>query len=293
MLSHLQASSAYNIVEIYARGAALNRNAVSIRTVTTDGTVLSSVEVLGAGPARVEVYPSLMVSGGINVGSATGAGTGQVRASGEIYARGDNRGLAARVYEPHGTPTDHFRSGSIPSGFFWTGTTPTSIDYSFLGDYLRVRPADNSECSLVKSLSGTSVIGKRIRARVIPTYYAYGGLVIYYVVGGTFYYVKYYLAQNSYTQVDRVVSYYLPGRSGTITQAVGRGDQAYVMELYHDSETNSTYFYLRNEVGDAFVPQSTGTVISSFDSARIGLYFRDPEPGGYGMVNIDWFWTDA
>lgn len=77
---------------------------------------------------------------GLNVGTATGASVGQIRASADIYPKQDAVGVFTRLVDRVGAYTDHFRSGAIPSGFSWQGSpfdgVPTTLAYNYSLDYL-------------------------------------------------------------------------------------------------------------------------------------------------------------
>jgi len=74
-------------------------------------------------------------------------------------------------------PTNHFRSGSIPSGYSWAGSpfaTPGTISYNFRGDWLRTFHAGTASGFLQKSVS--SYIGSTLRCRIDVDNAVNGGL---------------------------------------------------------------------------------------------------------------------
>jgi hypothetical protein len=114
-------------------------------------------------------------SGGLDVGTpATSADAdglavkGDVKSEGDMFPSGMKEGIGARFVDVRGTVSDHFRAGSMPSGFSWTTTgssangetfsTPASIDWDYEGDALRIQHNVTGACAafLQRSSGGTS-----------------------------------------------------------------------------------------------------------------------------------------
>jgi len=58
----------------------------------------------------------------------------------DVFPDGNAYGLADQFIKIGVTPTDHFRSGSIPTGYAWAGApfaTPTTVQYNFNSEYFR------------------------------------------------------------------------------------------------------------------------------------------------------------
>jgi hypothetical protein len=237
----------------------------------------------------------LTVSGGINVGSATGAGTGHVRMSGEIYARGDNRGLAARVYEPYTAAiTDHFRSGSIPSGYSWTtladhGGTPPSVNYGVADDYMGVSGAGSTSYLLGKygPTSLEACQDKYFAVRVLPGDVA-AGVTILYNCSGTWRYVTCKVGRAS----DYTITYQLQHNLGGSVVSVTTNyfwdtTQPVIIRLYHHTD-NYVYSYVVNEAGWTQNLARTSVTVPTISQSFWGMGFY----GSGTWAFVDWFWTD-
>jgi hypothetical protein len=57
----------------------------------------------------------------LNVGTATGTATGQVRASGDVLALNDPAGLFTRFVNVYNVPTDHFAAATLDPAWAWAG----------------------------------------------------------------------------------------------------------------------------------------------------------------------------
>ena len=236
----------------------------------------------------------LTVSGGINVGSATGAGTGQVKASGEIYARGDDRGLAARVYEPYGTPTDHFRSGYIPSGYSWTtlmghGGTPPYVDYDVANDYMVVEGAANTSYLLGKygPTSLSACHDKHFVVRVLPGDVA-AGVTILYNCSGTWRYVTCRVFRASDYTVTYHFRHNLGGSDVLITTNYFWDTTQPVVIMLRHYINNYVYSYVVNEVGSRQNLAQTSVAVPTISNSFWGMGFHGS--GTYACV--DWFLTN-
>jgi len=236
----------------------------------------------------------LTVSGGINVGSASGAGTGQVRASSEIYAIGDNRGLMTRLVDVLGTPTDHFRSGGIPSGYSWTtlaghGGTPPYVNYGIANDYMGVQGAAGTSYLLGRygpaSLSACQ--DKCFAVRVLPAEVA-AGVTILYNCSGTWRYV----ICRVYRAGDYTVTYQFRhnlGGSDVLTQTNYFWDtsQPVIIQLYHYTN-NYVYSYVITETGYWQNLAWTSVTVPAVSQSFWGMGFY-----GIGQYTyVDWFLTN-
>jgi hypothetical protein len=114
-------------------------------------------------------------SGGVDVGSpAASAGAddlavgGDVTSDGDMFPSGMKEGIVARFVDVLGPVSDHFRSGSMPSGFSWATTgssangetfsTPAVVDWDSEGDVLLINHnvTGASAAFLQRSSGGTS-----------------------------------------------------------------------------------------------------------------------------------------
>ena len=236
----------------------------------------------------------ITASGGINVGSTAGAGIGQVKASGDIYAKGDNHGLAARVYEPFVTPTDHFRSGSIPSGYSWTtlighGGTPPYVNYSASGDYMAVGGNANTSYLLGRygptSLSACQ--GKYFAVRVLPAEVA-AGVTILYNCSGTWRYVT----CKVYRASDYTVTYQLQHNLGGSDVPISINHfwdttQPVIIMLCHYID-NYIDSYVVTEAGMWQNLPRTSISVPTISQSFWGMGFY----GTWTWACVDWFWTN-
>jgi hypothetical protein len=235
-----------------------------------------------------------LIFGDVYVYPISGVATGRVEASGEIYAKGDNRGLAARVYEPYGTPTNHFRSGSIPSGYSWTtltghGGTPPYVNYGVTNDYMAVSGNANTSHLLGKygptSLSACQ--GKYFVVRVLPGEVS-AGVTILYNCSGTWRYVT----CKVYRASDYTVTYHLQHNLGgsdvpTATNYFWDTTQPVIIRLLHHTD-NYVYSYVVNEAGWTQNLARTSVAVPTISQSFWGMGFYGS--GQYAFV--DWFLTN-
>jgi len=215
-------------------------------------------------------------------------------AVGEIYARGDNRGLAARVYEPYGTPTDHFRSGYIPSGYSWTtlmdhGGTPPYVNYGVANDYMAVGGAANTNYLLGKygptSLSACQ--GKHFVVRVLPGDVS-AGVTILYNCSGTWRYVT----CKVYRASDYTIIYHLQHNLGGSDVPIATNyfwdtTQPVIIRLLHHTD-NYVYSYVVNEAGWTQNLARTSVAVPTILNSFWGMGFY----GSGQYAYVDWFLTN-
>jgi len=229
-----------------------------------------------------------LISGNVYVLPITGV------AVGEIYARGDNRGLAARVYEPYGTPTDHFRSGYIPSGYSWTtlmdhGGTPPYVNYGVANDYMAVGGAANTNYLLGKhgptSLSACQ--GKYFVVRVLPGDVS-AGVTILYNCSGTWRYVT----CKVYRASDYTITYHLQHNLGGSDVPIATNyfwdtTQPVIIRLLHHTD-NYVYSYVVNEAGWTQNLARTSVAVPTISNSFWGMGFY----GSGTYAYVDWFLTN-
>jgi hypothetical protein len=97
---------------------------------------------VGAVPTTGGTFTGAVAVERLNVGTATGAATGQVRASGDVLALNDSGGLFTRNVNMYQVPTDHFAGASLDPAWQWAGTpfggTPSAINLAAFPSLLRL-----------------------------------------------------------------------------------------------------------------------------------------------------------
>jgi len=193
-----------------------------------------------------------------------------IAGSGDVHPDADGRGLFARVVNRLGIQTydDHFRSGSIPTGYVWQGApfggTP-SVLYAFSGDYLKITFAASTRYFLSRAVTNVAANWQNksiwVRAR--------GG--IYVRVGARFddgtdnNYVEILMDGSAADGTQTLIFRYRAGGGGvtTVTSPIlVPVDGLYVMRLlmYYSAPNYAAYGYLIGEDG-------TPTNISGFYTA--------------------------
>ena len=277
-----------------ARGAADRIDVASGDSLNIVSGALQIAGTTAINSSRGGSLTGLTVSGGINVGSATGAGAGQVKASSEIYAIGDNRGLMTRFVDVLGTPTDHFRSGGIPSGYSWTtlagySGTPPYVEYRIAGDYMVVGGAVNGAYLLGRygpdSLSACRA--KHFVVRVLPGEVA-AGVTILYNCSGTWRYVSCRVFRTGDYIIYYCFQHNLGGSTVTITTSYfWDTTQPVVIRLWHYTD-DYVYSYVVNEAGYWQNLARTSVTVPTISQSFWGMGFY-----GIGQyAYVDWFLTN-
>lgn len=128
---------------------------------------LTAVNGVAATAMRSDAAPALDV--GINP-----TWTGVHHFSNDVYPAGDARGVMIRLSQFTTTVTDHFRTGTIPTGYAWQGSpfdgTPTLVlSYQVANDYMRaIANTSNGRVFLGKAIANSAAAwqAKGIAARV-------------------------------------------------------------------------------------------------------------------------------
>jgi hypothetical protein len=215
-----------------------------------------------------------------------------ITVTGEGYFVEDRAGLMARIANHHQWVTDHFRSGSIPSGYAWTSSfgqsgTPTSIlDYSYRGDYMRV--AGNSSTashSLVKRgpLDLAGCRGKTVLARMAAGS-TLASIIIWYLISGVWRYVTLEIERTSGYNINCKFVYDVGGSQVLTTFSnFGCYGDFFTLRLYHHTD-DRVYTYIYNESGLTQNMPST-PVLSAITDSYWGL-----RTYGTGQPAVfDWF----
>jgi hypothetical protein len=101
---------------------------------------------VGAVPTTGGTFTGAVAVERLNVGTATGAATGQVRASGDVLALNDTGGLFRRLVNHYNVPTDHFAATTLDPAWLWAGApfggTPSDINLAANPSLLRLVHSD-------------------------------------------------------------------------------------------------------------------------------------------------------
>lgn len=215
-----------------------------------------------------------------------------ITAAGDVYAYGDPLGLQRRFINRYGNAnvTDHFRSGSIPSGFTWqagTFATPSSIQYSFQGEYLAV--ADGTSLGFLAKTGVTTYLNKRILMRTIVSQNT--SLGMRFDDGTDNNYYQAYLVYSSSGQGTLKMQQRTGGGAVTTTSVVTVFlNELLTLMLYCVSGGigHTPYFYIVNETSD--VANLTSGTNVAWAVSRVGIVLNadSASKGGYGFC--DWFY---
>jgi len=214
----------------------------------------------------------------------------------ENYIKGDKAGTMNRLSDFGFTPTDHFRSGVIPTGFTWQGapfSTPT-VTYSLIGDYLQlVSNAANQRSFLSMPITNAAANwqNKAFYARVSGRYY--GQMGIRCDDGTDDNYVEFYLDSSAHNGMS-TLKYKTRAGGGapaeTASAIVIPDLQYLVLRLFSFYSGGNYYFYLY-VVGEEGI-QSTIAAAYLYtwapSAGRIGLVFNSTVAGTGVICTADW-----
>lgn len=233
-----------------------------------------------------------MTTPALNVGSASGATTGQVRSSADMFPDGALWGVMDRISDVGVTSMEHFRTTIAPAGYSWQGApfaTPGSV-VQYGSDYLGAYHAGASRGFFAKTVSylRSSDASFIVRARIVTEYWLDAGLR---VDDGT---------DNNYFET-RIVHLSGPTAFFRMVQRTGGGavtttdtaaaivlGDGVVLVLYLLALGGSTWsprLYINNEVG-AYSYINAGTNITTFDITRAGLVVDGTGRGMYDWMAV-------
>lgn len=219
--------------------------------------------------------------------------TGYVKAAGEIYPYGDLRGIASRFVNRWGNTniTDHFRSGSLPSGFAWQGApfaTPSSVQNSFQSEYFAA--ADGSNLGFLADTGITTYLNKKFLARINVSQNC--SLGIRFDDNSDNNYYQGYLTYASNGQGTFKTQQRTGGGAVTTTTAV----TVFLSEFFtvllscvSGGAGHTDWFYIVNEAGEV-AAIATGSNVS-WAVSRVGLVLNadSASKGGFGFC--DWIFS--
>jgi hypothetical protein len=213
----------------------------------------------------------------------------------ENYVKGDKAGVMNRLSDSWTSPTDHFRSGVIPTGFTWQGapfTTPTIV-YNYGGDYLQlVSNANNQRSFLSMPITNTAENwkNKNFLARVSGRYY--GGMGIRVDDGTDNNYVEFFLDASAISGMSTLKWSKRAGGGAVTTTATSYAipSEKYAtlsVFSYYSAPNYYFYFYTIGEDGGS---NSIAAYYYAFAPAagRIGLVFNTYVAGTGVICMADW-----
>lgn len=217
-----------------------------------------------------------------------------ITAAGDVFAYGDALGLQRRFINRYGNAniTDHFRSGSIPTGHTWQGApfaTPSSIQYAFQGEYLAV--ADGANLGFLAKTGITTYLNKRMLIRLIPSQNCSIGMRFDDGTDNNYYQAYFVYASNG--QGTLKTQQRTGGGAVTTTSIVTVFlNEFLTLMLYCVSGGvgHTDYFYVVNETSDVANLTSGSNV--SWAVSRVGIVLNadSASKGGFGFV--DWFYSN-
>jgi len=232
---------------------------------------------------------------------------GVVECDGDIYPDQDGWGLFTRMSNRIGstTYTDHFRSGSIPSGYAWdTGAlftgTPGTLTYDYADSYLRAGVGAGTKAFLRKAITnnGSAWQNKSFDARVRC---ALNGEVGLRFDNG-----------SDVSAAERAAEVYFDGSAGdaTITlkfrykdatgwhtvasNIVVPASEFYVIRLlcYYTGGNYYAYAYLIGEEGTQISINNFNVAITWPPCAgRAGVFVANPTGSAMNAAYVDWFYN--
>jgi|GEM_PF-1082788 len=224
---------------------------------------------------------------------------GNITATSDVYPRSDARGLMTRLVDVIGTPTDHFRSGSIPSGFAWDAPPGRNLYYNYNSDFLYAICSANTTAFLYKGGAWTQTYmrNKAFTARIAlcaglssGTCVERVGIRFRYKISGTWYYDQLMLEAYGTCQTQYILKAEttVSGKSGYTTAPFGTaGEFVTVRLLYYTNDVVYAYIY-----GEHGISQGLGAISGTtpaMTDAQVGLFFQNQHASSYGVSLVDWF----
>lgn len=232
-----------------------------------------------------------------NTFSANQAVTGTLASTGDMFPAGAGSGLAARVVDYGLTPTEHFRSGSIPSGFAWVsdavfGGAPASVTWSRSSDYGLFTGTSGTRHFLARSIS--TFLG---RAGYLRGTEAFNTIVGLRVDDGTdSNYYELYVADAG-SGLNQIRLRQRTGGAAAVTTngpSIAKGIILPIM-LYSNNPSGSTHYPYCYIIGESLLTMAilTGTA-ATWTASRFGLIVHDGAAVSVGATLTDWLhWTYA
>jgi hypothetical protein len=138
---------------------------------------LPTAAQVGAVPSTGGTFTGAITAERLNVGTATAAATGQVRASGDVLAMDDSAGFMARMVDSFYVPTDHFATFS---GWAWAGApftgTPTGLNTAVYPSHVGI--TNNAAGTFFAYKSTAATVDVILRAWIGRSPADFGGLRI-------------------------------------------------------------------------------------------------------------------
>lgn len=240
------------------------------------------------------------ILGGGGAAWATDISGHLVGASFDIRPYGDQRGLGLRFIQPLGTPTEHFRSGSIPAGYSWAATsgvmygTPGTLIYSQAGEYLIALGGGAGQKHFLQKAvanSGAAWQNNRIATRCYTRNGCLAGVrVDNGNSGATQPYIELYL-EDSGVATGTVKFRYRNTVGGATTTVTGPVISGQYVTLYlllnYSGGVYTFYAYLVLEDGLTHTLGNSGAVAWMPVAGRVGIFLENAS----NYSSFDWFWT--
>lgn len=242
------------------------------------------------------------IGGGLYVGGTeTNPAAGYVEALYDVMPYGTKRGVWRRFVEVSGnTPTDHFSSGGITSGYAWAGSpfaTPSTINYSRQSDYLGFLNSGAGRYFMYKGITNNAANwqGKYIEGRFCA---AVNGSVGLRVDDGTDNnYAEVYLDNTAADGANTLKFSYRAGGGSVTTATAGCKfpvSEFMVLRLlcYWSGAAYSFYGYVIDETGGQMIINGFNTPAVTWCPAagRAGIVGVSTAACGY--LKCDWFYTN-